>query len=87
MARVGQTIVGRGSLSQLNNLGLPELVARSDEEFARTAIELASDLPRLAALRASLRQRMLDSPLTNAKRFARNIEAAYREVWRNWCNG
>jgi predicted O-linked N-acetylglucosamine transferase (SPINDLY family) len=87
VARVGQTIVGRGSLSQLNNLGLPELVARSDEEFARTAIELASDLPRLAALRASLRQRMLDSVLTDAHHFAQGIEAAYRMMWQEFCAG
>jgi protein O-GlcNAc transferase len=85
VARAGQTIVGRGSLSQLNNLGLPELVARSDEEFARTAIELASDLPRLAALRASLRQRMLDSVLTDARHFAQGIEAAYRMMWQEFC--
>jgi len=27
---------------------------------------------------------MEQSPLMNAPRFARNIEAAYREIWRTW---
>jgi len=30
---VGRTIVGRAGLSQLTNLGLPELVAHTPEEF------------------------------------------------------
>jgi predicted O-linked N-acetylglucosamine transferase (SPINDLY family) len=87
ITRVGQTIVGRGSLSQLNNLDLPELVARSDEEFARIAIALGNDLPRLAKLRASLRQRMLDSVLTDGQHFAQGIEAAYRAMWQQFCAG
>ena len=45
---VGQTAVGRGGLSILSNVGLPELVARSEEEYVRIAVELANDLPRLS---------------------------------------
>ena len=67
------------------NLGLPELVAETPEQFVRIAAELASDLPRLSELRATLRDRMQDSPLMDAPRFARNVEAAYREMWRRWC--
>ena len=29
--------------------------------------------------------RMLTSPLMNARRFARNIENAYRQMWTQWC--
>jgi protein O-GlcNAc transferase len=85
VTRVGETVVGRAGLSQLNNLGLTELAARSDEEFVKIASGLASDLPRLAQLRATLRERMEKSPLMDGSRFARNMESAYRQMWVNWC--
>jgi predicted O-linked N-acetylglucosamine transferase (SPINDLY family) len=81
----GQTAVGRGGLSILSNIGLPELVARDTEHYVRVAVELANDLPRLSHLRATLRERMRASPLMDARRFARNVEAAYREMWTRWC--
>ena len=82
---VGQTAVSRAGWCQLSNLGLPELAGHSPEDFARIAIELANDLPRLAQLRAGLRQRMQASPLMDAPGFARAIEAAYRQMWREGC--
>ncbi|HMD55024.1 MAG TPA: hypothetical protein VKJ65_10795, partial [Phycisphaerae bacterium] len=82
----GQTAVGRAGKSILSNIGLPELVAQKPEEYVEIAVELANDLPRLAKLRRTLRQRMESSPLMDAKRFARNVEAAYRDMWRKWCN-
>jgi predicted O-linked N-acetylglucosamine transferase (SPINDLY family) len=80
----GKTAVGRGGLSILSNLGLAELVADSPESYVRIAGELARDLPRLNNLRSTLRQRMLDSPLMDAKRFASNVEKAFRDMWNNW---
>ena len=84
---VGRTVVGRAGWSQLNNLGLRELAAQGEEQFVQIATALAKDLPRLGDLRATLRSRMMQSPLTDAKRFARGIEAAYREMWRARCAG
>jgi predicted O-linked N-acetylglucosamine transferase (SPINDLY family) len=81
----GPTVVGRAGLCQLMNLGLPDLVAADPEQYVQIAAELARDLPRLGDLRATLRDRMRASPLMNAPRFARNIESAYREMWRRWC--
>jgi protein O-GlcNAc transferase len=85
VTRVGETAVGRGGLSQLANLGLTELAAYSDDAFVRIAVELAADRPRLAALRQTLRPRMEQSPLMDGARFARTVEAAYRQMWRAWC--
>jgi len=82
---VGRTAVGRAGLSILSNVGLPDLVASTPDEYMRLAVRLANDLPRLKDLHATLRQRMQASPLMDAPRFARNIEVAYRQMWRNWC--
>ena len=81
----GGQIVSRAGLSQLSNLGLPELVAFSEDVYVRIAAQLAHDLPRLAELRAMLRPRMEASLLMDAPRFTRNIEAVYRTIWQRWC--
>jgi protein O-GlcNAc transferase len=80
----GQKAVGRGGVSVLHNVGLPELIAETPEQYVQIAANLAKDLPRLAELRRTLRPRMQASPLMDAPRFARNVEAAYRQMWRNW---
>jgi predicted O-linked N-acetylglucosamine transferase (SPINDLY family) len=82
---VGKTAVGRAGLSQLSNLGLTEFVADTPEAYVQIAAHWAKDLPRLAALRSTLRQRIQNSPLMDAPRFVRTIEAAYRQMWRMWC--
>jgi protein O-GlcNAc transferase len=81
----GSTAAGRAGLGILSTLGMPELAAHSPEQLVQIASALAGDLPRLAELSKNLRQRMQTSPLMDTKRFARNIEAAYREMWRRWC--
>ncbi|MGD0769282.1 MAG: tetratricopeptide repeat protein [Tepidisphaeraceae bacterium] len=85
VTRIGQTVVGRAGWSQLCNLELKELAAESDEQFVKIALELAADLPRLTELRRGLRARMNHSPLMDAPRFARNMEAAYWEMWKGYC--
>ena len=82
---VGKTVVGRGGLSQAMNLGLPELVARTPEQYLQIVVNFSADLSRLAELRQSLRRRMQDSPLMDAAAFTRDLEAAYRAMWRHWC--
>jgi protein O-GlcNAc transferase len=85
VTRIGKTVVGRAGWSQLCNLDLKELAAETDDQFVRIAVELAGDLERLNGLRKSLRERMKRSPLMDGKRFARSVEAAYREMWKTYC--
>ena len=80
----GKAPASRAGLSLLSCVGLGECVASSEEDFVRKAMALAGDLPRLADLRATLRARMLASPLMDAPRFARNVETAYRSMWERW---
>ncbi|HTV48010.1 MAG TPA: tetratricopeptide repeat protein [Phycisphaerae bacterium] len=81
----GSGAMGRAGLSQLTNLGLKEFIARSPEEYVTQATAAVGDLAGLAKLRGTLRQRMQASPLMDAERFTRNMEAAYRDMWRKWC--
>ena len=80
----GEMPASRAGLSILSSIGLGEMAASSEEDYVRIAAALAGNLPRLADLRATLRQRMQASPLMDAPRFARNVEAAYQKMWQRW---
>ncbi len=83
----GATAVARAGVSLLTNLGLTELIASSPEQYVAIARALAGDGGRLEALRLSLRDRMLGSPLCDGAAFARDMEEAYRSAWRAYCRG
>ena len=82
----GRTGVGRAGVSVLSNLGLPELIAHTPEQYVNIAVRMAGDLARLAALRAELRPRMQASPLCDGQQYAADVEAAFRRMWHTWCN-
>src|SRR5688500_17428430 len=72
-SRMGATI--------MTHLGLGELVARDGDDYVAKAVALAGDLPRLAGLRATLRQRMQASSILDSQRFTRGLEAAYANLY------
>jgi predicted O-linked N-acetylglucosamine transferase (SPINDLY family) len=76
----GQTAVGRGGVSILSNLGLPELIADDVTMYAEVATRLASDVATLDALRQSLRPRLRTSCLTDGPRFVRNLERIFQRI-------
>ena len=80
----GRPSVGRLGSSILIGVGHPEWIARSEDEYVEIAVALASDVPRLAALRAGLRDEMRASALMDEAGFARKVESAYREMFKRW---
>ena len=83
--RAGEAFVSRAGLSILTTIGLPELVAYSEDEYLSIALDLAHDRTRLARLRAGMRARMRASPLLATAAFMRDLEDCYRTAWRQWC--
>jgi predicted O-linked N-acetylglucosamine transferase (SPINDLY family) len=82
----GDTHVARMGLSILDAIGLSDLAqATTTTAYVETAVKLAGDVERLRELRARLREMILSSPLADAARLARQIESAYRTLWREWC--
>lgn len=67
-------VVSRQTFAYLSAIGLGALAARTAEGYVALAAELARDLPRLAALRHSLRPRMAASPLCDVPGFTRCLE-------------
>ena len=83
----GDRHAGRVGASLLTRIGLAELVADTTDGYVETAVHFAGDLDGLPARRLALRDRMMSSPLCDAAGFARDVEAAYRAMWRRWCAG
>lgn len=76
-SRLGATV--------LSHVGLREMITYDAKDYARIAIELARDQPRLANLRQGLRARLVASPLHDARLFARTFDESVRSIWRVWC--
>ncbi len=81
----GDCHAARVGSSLLTQLGLQALIADDADDYRRIALELAADSARLTQLRVSMRDRMLTSPLMDRGRIAREMEAAYREIWQTFC--
>lgn len=85
ISRAGAMGFARSGAAVLGAIGLDELVADSDEAYVDAAAALACDRPRLRALQRGLRDRMRASPLMDGPAFMRDLEAAYRAMWREAC--
>jgi len=77
----GERIISRQSAAILNQLGLPELVAHSNGEFAGIGSYWAQHREKLDTLRRSLRARMAASSLTDAAAYTRDLERHLEIAW------
>ena len=77
LSRVGLSILGR--------IGLEFFACPTPAEYVKKAAALSQNLEALAKIRASMRLRMANSTLCDAKAYAASVEAAYRKMWRKWC--
>jgi predicted O-linked N-acetylglucosamine transferase (SPINDLY family) len=73
----GSSFAGRVAGSLLNALGLTELIAETPEGYETLAIDLATDVSRLAETRAKLARNRRTHPLFDTDRLRRHIESAY----------
>jgi predicted O-linked N-acetylglucosamine transferase (SPINDLY family) len=82
---IGQASVSRSGYAILKTAGLEALAAADADAYVQIACGLAQDLPRLEALRAGMRERLMSSPLRDENGMARDIESSFRDMWRQWC--
>jgi len=81
----GERGIARSSYSILQSMSCTELIASSPAEYVEINVRLATDASWRAALRSSLRNRLIASPLMDAVAFVADLEAGYVEMWRAWC--
>lgn len=85
LSKKGDRFISHQGETILNNAGLSEWIAADAEDYVSKAQTFASDLQSLSELRGRLRQQILNSPLCDAKRFARNFERALSDIWKQRC--
>ena len=81
----GDFYQSRVSTGMLHQIGLGHLSALTEQEYVAAAVCLASDLPALSQLRATMRTRIECSPFIGGPRLAGELENAYRQAWRQAC--
>lgn len=84
---LGSTFAGRVAASLLSAVGSPELVAPSFKEYEATAVDLARNPERLAALKAKLVRDRHTAALFDTARFTRNLEAAFTAMAQRYRQG
>jgi predicted O-linked N-acetylglucosamine transferase (SPINDLY family) len=77
----GDRFLSRTAASIAHNTGMSDWIATREADYVDKAIRLSGDLPKLAALRAGLREQVSTSPLFDAPRFARHFEDALWGMW------
>jgi predicted O-linked N-acetylglucosamine transferase (SPINDLY family) len=80
-------MASRVAASQLTALGLEEMIACSPQQYEERACHLATHPDELAQIRSKLANNRLSMPLFDTERQVRNLEAAYREMWRRHAAG
>jgi len=77
----GANYAARQGAMQMSLVNLKEFIAASPDDFVAKAKGWMGRRAELGELRTSLRDRLLASPLCDAPRYVRNLEAALRAEW------
>jgi protein O-GlcNAc transferase len=85
VTQAGSLHAARVGASILTRIGQTDMITASEKDYIETAVRLAGDLRQLEYLRLTLREKLAGSPLCNAANFTASLEAAFRNMWRNWC--
>jgi len=84
---VGNAFVSRMAGSLLQTRDLAELVTNNWAHYEQRALELARQPEKLPLLKTKVAAKHLTSPLFNADRFSRHLEAAYQAMWERYQRG
>lgn len=83
LSMLGDRFMSLTAKSIAHHASLADWVAADQDDYLAKAVMFASDLKRLADLRAGLRQQVLGSPLFDAPRFAQNLMDALWGMWQD----
>lgn len=82
----GRSHGARFGASILRNAGVEELLVENDINYVRRTVQIARSPELIGAYHSGLRANVRQSPLMDKKQYMQELEAAYRTIWRNFCN-
>lgn len=77
--RVGESV--------LTALGMQDWICANPKAYLQRAVELANNPTEIQRLRSQLRQKVVSSVVCDGPAYARELETAYRQMWRDFCQG
>ena len=87
VTRVGEQFAARNSYTMMMNAGVIEGIAWTDEEYVEWGVRLGKDEALRQRISWKLRSSRKTAPLWNAKRFTREMEKAYEQMWQMYTEG
>ncbi len=84
VTRVGEQFAARNSYTMMMNAGITEGIAWSAEEYIEWGIKLGTDAKLRQAVSWKLRESKKTSPLWDGKKFTRQMEDAYQQMWQTY---
>ncbi len=83
---VGDAVYGRYSYSHLQRIGQPGLVCYTEQDYVKNAVGLTKRPEWLKTFRRDLRSVLRESSILDGALHTRELEEAYRTMWRKWCS-
>src|SRR5215831_7406634 len=77
LTQIGESFAGRVAASLLTTVGVPELIAETEQEFESLALALATKRGMLTSIKRRLAKKRSTTPLFNTKQYTRHLESAY----------
>ena len=84
LTHIGNSFAGRVAASLLTAIDMPELIAKSTEEYETKAIGLANNPAKLKAIKQRLQVNRDTTPLFNAPLFTKHLELAYTTIYQRY---
>jgi protein O-GlcNAc transferase len=81
LTKLGNAYPSRMAASIINAINLPELITNSEKDYISLAIEIANDPEKLKNIKEKLINNLSTAPLFNTKRFTKNLETAYKNIY------
>jgi protein O-GlcNAc transferase len=87
ITKIGKQFAARVAASLLKAIDMPELIAKTEDEYEKLILELALNPEKLAKVKSKLLNNKLNKPLFDTKLYTANLENGFKIIYKNLING